>query len=123
MDKQEHLNRIKAKCLANLALAEKRTQGKWEWEAGMETERSPYIDLQCGDKVVLGPRHDGNYGSQLISTPTDRAFIAACAGPAEAGWRSTIIAIDALLEYESEGLIVGGTTLTSILAAWPENLL
>jgi len=123
MTTTEHLEKIKAKCLANLALAENRTQGTWEWKAGKEIEYDPYIDLMCGYKVVLGPRHDGNFGSQLISTPSDRTYIAACAGAAESGWKSTIAAIETAQLLESVNSDITNAIVDAIIAAWPEELL
>ena len=114
MDKQEHLNRIKAKCLTNLALAEKRTHGKWNTESDW-----PRVMSKSGHQVAmccpsLAARFKGD------ATP-DSAYIAACAGPAEAGWRSTIAAIEAA---ESLGNTAWGVALSAaILAAWPEELL
>ncbi len=75
MTTQEHLERIKAKCSELLAIAEKRTPGKWQeggWSRQIKTGR---------ERIHV--EHKGNH-----------AFIAACAGPAEAGWRATIAAIE-----------------------------
>lgn len=75
----EKIQAIRAKCEELLAISAKRTQG--EWIAGGRYDRD-YIDT--GDDAFC-TMHISN-----------AAFIAACAGPAEAGWRATIAAIDAL---------------------------
>jgi len=86
-------------------------------------EYYPYIDLMCGYKVVLGPRHDGNFRSQLISTPSDRTYIAACAGAAEAGWKSTISAIETAQLLESVNSDITNAIVDAIIASWPESTL
>jgi hypothetical protein len=61
-------------------------------------------------------------------------YIVSCAGPAEAGWRATIAAIDGLLRIESDGVSADPyeacdhpswslETINAIIAAWPEELL
>ena len=67
------------------------------------------------------------------------AFIASCAGPAEAGWRATIYSINVLLKliepitgdcatdemiraYEQDAKIAN-EAIASILSAWPIELL
>ena len=65
MKTTEKLASIVAHCNANLALAAKRTHGKW---AAVSFAR--------------------------CVKPDDAAYIAACTSAAESGWRSTIAAID-----------------------------
>lgn len=108
----EKLARIKARCLELLALAEKRTPAPW------------FVTKQGGvASDVIGE------GWRVISGPTQNAaFIAACAGAAEAGWRTTIAAIEhvqrnlKMSSYKPER-----ATLIelhdAILAAWQEELL
>lgn len=116
MDKQEHLNRIKAKCLANLALAEAAKI------TSVETMMH-HVSINIGDWVP-------------VKTAEIAIFIAACAGPAEAGWRSTIAAIDmweALNEncrgWKDDNGCAGAAlqhyhcAVAAILDAWPENTL
>jgi hypothetical protein len=94
------LQAIKAKCQEMLAIAEKRTPGKWD-------------DRWNGVFVENGK--DYRYPSTLLTVcyssaatrgedvwPQNSAFIASCAGPAEAGWRSTIAAIDDWLDLFHE---------------------
>lgn len=50
------------------------------------------------------------------------SFIAACTGSAEAGWRSTITAIDGLDEMDCETHLWKWIA-DAIIAAWPEELL
>lgn len=86
MDTTDKLNRIKAKCQEIITLGEKRTQGKW-------------LDRQDG-REALGnvTNRIQSYAGELVSyghlSTHDAAFIAACAGPAEAMARSTIAAIE-----------------------------
>ena len=90
------LQKIRAKCQELLALAEKRTPGKWDAD---------------GELKYMGD---------------DGIFIAACAGPAEAGWRATIAAIDALnICHESSDFddMNAWSGLEAIIAAWPDELL
>ena len=111
MTPEQHLNAIVAKCRANLALAEKRITGKWEAGNGAvwdnDAERAPQ------EVCEFVKDHDA-------------AYIAACAGAAEAGWRSTIAAIDSLSRVRQQHGRINDATLPlefAILAAWPEELL
>jgi len=113
MTQYEHLKRIRARCVELLALAEKRTQGEWEaegctvWSHDSERESSSICD-------TLSHAHD-----------SDALFIASCAGPAEAGWKATIAAIDDIFarKHFDGGVFPSCTLTTAILAAWPEELL
>jgi hypothetical protein len=65
-------------------------------------------------------------GSEIIEycQAPDRVFIASCAGPAEAGWRATIAAIDAVESVRENDLTWQFEEMASvIIAAWPEELL
>jgi len=116
MNQHEHLKRIRARCVELLALAEKRTKGEWFHKFNghydevniQDNEYSPSIAITC-------PMHERT---------ANAIFIASCAGPAEAGWKATIAAIDALFEL---GTWFKSPTLdelqSKILAAWPEELL
>ena len=113
MTTTEHLARIAAKCRELLAIAEKRTPGKWFYHDG---------DAWDQDGVtMISSRDDGT-----------SAYIAACAGPAESGWRSTIAAIEMACEMRAHLLAEFGDgwrcnfvddKIKLILAAWPEDLL
>lgn len=108
MTTTEHLQRIRAKCVELLEIAGKRTPASWQAE---------------GNTVW---RHDAERESSSICDTVSHAhwadarFIASCAGPAEAGWRATIAAIDILsaLDKYSESRLAD-----DILSAWPEELL
>ena len=117
----EHLNAIVSKCKANLALAEKRIDGNW-----IVDNRNGSTATQCGiladsDHVILP------LGSYLDAE--DAAFIVACAGSAEAGWRSTIAAIEGLQQAIKIAKLDAAPTsdlkdlLSDILSAWPDSLL
>jgi len=125
MTTTEHLEKIKSKCRANLALAAKRTPGKWR---EMEDMNGKQYTGKCVEQA-----EDVNYViAEIIGHQTgeqhDAAFIAACAGDAEAGWKATIAAIEvftAMVEIEGESAagIVASGALSTILDAWPEDSL
>lgn len=123
MTTTEHLQRIRARCVELLAIAEKRTPGEWKHRVNGVASASVLTLQPCGEwhkdasAVCYGPLSEEN-----------ARFIAACAGAAEAGWRSTIAAIDGLLEHigftiEETDREHSQAVLASILAAWPEELL
>lgn len=122
MDKQEHLNRIRAKCLANIALAEKRTPGKWK----AESAEIDWSKVTGPDGHSLAMCHPSIADRAKGKLKGDSAFIAACAGPAEAGWRSTLAAIEQIQTMRQDTTswdFIGRPLTDSILAAWPEELL
>lgn len=82
------LEAIKAECERLLKLAELRTPGKW-----IEDACCCYAEHQLN--------FDGKAESRPIveAYPHNISFIAACAGPAEAGWRITIDRINELLPF------------------------
>jgi hypothetical protein len=113
MTPTEHLQLIKAECERLLAIAEKRTQREWE----LNTHPSP---SQNRDAVIS--EHGGKICEGLNWNPNgenDGQYIAACAGRAEAGWRSTVAAIDKLA-FDQSG---NAATIEIILSAWPIELL
>jgi hypothetical protein len=75
MTTTEHLQKIKAECERLLAIAEKRTKGKWIYHEGRRM--SIYADTFHQDAVLHGDEYCIDY--------TDGDYIAACAGAAEAG--------------------------------------
>jgi len=87
MTRDEKLDHILAICREGLALAAKRTPG--EWEAGKRKDE--YI-VYCGPAKTWDPQ------LKVITDhkEDDAAYIAHCAGLAEAGWRATIAAIEGL---------------------------
>jgi len=138
MTQEEHLNRIVAKCRELLAGAEKRTPGKWShwpthWAGGGSSikygsENCPWINSD-GKSDIARVNPTRIYTSH--EPMANAAFISSCAGPAEAGWRATIAAIDMLQkDYESlndagnkDGMRVIQWRMAKIIAAWPESLL
>ena len=107
---QEKLTRIRAKCVELLAIAEKRT---------------PWFE-RCLRHVKM----------RDLMNDEDIKYGLSCAGATEAGWRSTIAAIDGFLEiqgYEEtrDGICPYGCDTPSIakrqieqiLAAWPDEIL
>jgi hypothetical protein len=100
MNTREHLQKIKAKCQELLAIAEKRTQGQW-------SQDHLYVDTDDNDNLIKAAGNINN-----------AAFIASCAGAAEAGWKATIAAIDDIFQNHDDDLLA-----KDIIAAWPEELL
>ena len=127
MNRTEHLNAIVAKCRALLALDKKRTDGEW----------SVLRDAPDGQgQLLIVSNHDTNEGEDAwrvaaitnhcgepIATEHNAAFIAACAGSAEAGWQSTIAAIEGLRGINAYYPHLADGTLDAIIAAWPVELL
>ena len=127
MTQQEHLNRIRARCVELLEIAKHRTPEVWNPSfdttgfpcvASVKDTRIATTDLSCSR---FGVRQD------------DTTFIAACAGAAEAGWKATIAAIDSLSGYasltESDNpsvRLIGGDAqdaINAIITFWPIELL
>lgn len=101
----DHLSRIKRHLVTLLANAEKRTPGEWTlWPS----------DPTC---VRLGSSGFLIHGPQESAT-----FITSCAGNAEAGWRSTLVAIEWSVFMHENGQ-VGEGLMETILAAWPLELI
>ena len=123
MTPTEKLERIKLRCQQLLAIAEKRTKGKWAVCSPI-----PFVTGEEPKHSVHGPPSDFMY----LQNVSDAQFIAACAGPAEAGWRATIAAIDdSIRQPVPEGwchpdnpVFCENTPLINkILSVWPEELL
>jgi len=121
MTTEEHLKRIRARCVELLALAEKRTQGEWEAFQRNEEIGTNYCRITFTDR-----NSDSLHG---YCGENNATYIAACAGAAEAGWRSTIAAIETLLAIQLSDRLMNTRTshvqsgIDAILAAWPEELL
>jgi len=128
MTQTEHLEKIKSRCFANLALAAKRTPGKWR-------EMEDMNGKQYTGKFVE-QAEDVNYViAEIIGHQTgeqhDAAYIAACAGAAEAGWKATILQITWLLDDWQAADEDGDTDCVralerraeTILAAWSADSL
>lgn len=113
MTTQEHLNKILEKCRAFLEIAGKRTPGKWL--ARPEIQRRDWEPFNNGGAVDIGVVQF--HGMKC----DDAAFIAACAGQAEAMARSTIATVKDILEYWD--LHKDTQLVVDVLAAWPEEIL
>jgi len=94
MTPEAKLQRIRAKCVELLEIAEKRTPPEFVMPTG-------YVGLNNkGEHYRAGWHHGAaKYADYIVS----------CAGSAEAGWRATIAAIDNLLD---DGMA------DAIIAAW-----
>lgn len=114
----DKLRRIDAHLANLLSTAEKRTPGEWKAESSRA-----YCTDETVTHNVVGPPSDFMYLQEL----PDAAFIAACAGNAEAGWRATRAAIAAALNCESWDAMIkevyirqdAEAILESIIAAFP----
>lgn len=119
MTTEEKLNAIVAKCRAFLEIAEKRTPGEWKSCKPGDYKAIQGIFMSC----VIGD--DGMQKTCEAYRKYDAAFIAACAGPAEAMAKSTLAAIaywrKAVNCHWDEAAL--SAISEPILAAWPEELL
>ena len=91
----EHLLLIESHLKKLLAIAENRTHGKWEIIGQHQTEVLALDGTQEAIVVV-----DTRFFKEQTNPneKEDATFIAACAGNAEAGWKSTLAVIDHVLE-------------------------
>lgn len=114
MTQTEHLKLIRARCVELLEIAEKRTPGEW------------YVNQY---HIGILARHNRSSQVAKADFSYDAAFIASCAGPAEAGWRSTITMIDSVFQMRKhvkhvrEVMMAASLIEDDILAAWPLELL
>lgn len=110
MTTTEHLQKIKSKCQSLLDIAEKRTPGRW----GNASNQVGHIKDHMGIAACFYREDNEN--------DDNAAYIASCAGPAEAGWKATIAAIDGLEEMNQHSHLFRYVAY-NILAAWPIELL
>lgn len=136
MTSTKHLNAIKAKCHELLAIAEKRTPGRWldGWELGPSVS-CDWQHLVGGGHPIVSHSIGFSEGGITALAPESRdsAFIASAAGPFEASLRSTIAAIDGLSRLEDWKFTgwdgdagirsEASAVLDDILSAWPIELL
>jgi hypothetical protein len=124
MTTTEHLENIKAKCRANLALAEKRTPGRWVFSQDYGDERMQVVHTDEDEPWFLVEETHG-----APHPKCNAAYIAACAGDAERAWLSTADEIEGLLpllgrpEIETPLSRYAHRRAAMILAAWPEDSL
>jgi len=118
MSTTEKLNAIRARCVELLALAEKRTRGKWQ----ADPEEGVYnASVRCG----ISEPWTGDCVASVLKE-TDAAYIAACAGAAEAGCRNTADEIEALLRILQGGFdaMLNNYAISraaSIIADWEDE--
>ena len=112
----DHLRRIDAHLASLLAIAEKRTPGEWEDTAPNEGNQ--------GRRLFSGFHYLGflgNSDASELEACDNAAFIASCAGNAEAGWKATRAVIksyyDSGICREWQGYMQ--SAIEPILAAFP----
>ncbi len=112
----DHLRAIDAHIDALLALAAKRTPGGWHHRADLRGHNDDAMQVFTTSSPDFSVQQDLQ----------NAAYIAACAGRAEAGWRGTKAAIKQLMlihhgQYPMSDF--NKEMLASTLAAWPRGLL
>lgn len=119
----DHLRLLKAHLETLLEGAKKRTPVEWYAEDPYESFcGNPFCSVNgcpenhpSGEIILNGPEYDGFQDSELRMHPKDAVFIASCAGNAEAGWKSTLVAVEMALKFPFADADLG----EAILAAWP----
>jgi hypothetical protein len=119
----DHLSLIESHLKKLLAIAEKRTQGKW-------SHRKTGYAIHGFDNGFICKTEYGD-GDAAKHRQENAAFIAACAGNAEAGWKSTLAVIETAKEMKSwDGSIHqmyirpdAEEIINAVLAAYPIELL
>ena len=125
----DHLRRIDAHLANLLAIAEKRTPGEWAiTKLGDNPESYPGIEAVLTEENIVDNHYAYEGGG--VNGMHNAAFIASCAGNAEAGWKATRAAIKGLLATEASDTCAdeahacnhpsdAADILGSILAAFP----
>ena len=124
----EHIKRIDAHLTALLELAAKRTPGEWTINKDRNWENySVEADDTVCDFFYMSEETHHRHPFQEGSEENNAAFIASCAGNAEAGWCGAKAAISIILEAEENPSSFGSYTprllAENILAAWPIELI
>ena len=123
MTQQEHLNRIRARCVELLEIAKHRTPELWN--PSFDTTGFPCVASVKDTRIATTTLSCSRFGVRQ----DDTAFIASCAGAAEAGWKATIVAIDSIFNPPSSQTthnwiaIYEKETVERIIASWPAELL
>lgn len=130
----EHLQRIKSRCQELLATAETRTPGKWVPHFNTVATRKNWWDVaSTNSHECVG--HEDCPMIHEEEKQSNANFIASCAGPAEAGWRATIAAIECALmiletyagrelkDIEYVEFETAKHLAKSVINAWPEEVL
>lgn len=125
MSRDEHLDKILAKLDSLIAGAKLRTPGRWYCRFNGHYHEIQTEDVEYAPAVA--------FTCPMPERESNATFIASCAGNAEAGWVATRAAIVALVNHKSFLDSVNPTpckadakllsTLDSIIAAWPEEIL
>ncbi len=126
MTREQHLNKILAKLDSLIALAKKRTPGRWIQE--LED-----VWLYEGDEMGARCISDchSHHTRDSKQAKANATFIASCAGNAEAGWVSMRDEIASLKKIFNSGpgeiswdmVEYAKNRTNSIIAAWPEEML
>ena len=111
MTQQEHLKLIRARCVELIEIAEKRTAGTWY---------TRHCRVLQANAMQVATAFSPDFIE--LESSQNAAFIASCAGAAEAGWRATIAAIDGLEEMD-ETTHLRDFIASNIIASWPAELL
>lgn len=122
MTTTEHLDKILAKLDELLATAEQRTPGEWEIDLPHPSDAQVFSIIASKDEGTGTLADCYNYTDE--QDKDNAAFIASCAGNAEAGWRATKASIILLInmlkrDHDIETGSAANKALSDILAAWP----
>lgn len=135
MTSEEHLIKIVTKCRQLLVGAERRTEGKWihYYEDGsVGSVVTPDLDAVAQTQERVDVMNQRGRLAQVGQRNNNAAFVASCAGPAEAGWRTTIANCEFIIAYNKISFGWDGDCGASrlvddlesrIIASWPEELL
>ena len=125
MTQTEHLQLIRARCVELLEITEKRTAGRWTTGKGSKTIRE--LDKTGPYGFIARTHLAGEFcPRQDLDKEANATFIASCAGAAEAGWRATIAAVDAIFAGyggDCSAMFYADMLADSVTSAWPIELL
>lgn len=107
----EHLRLIDAHLDRLLETASKRTPGEWT------------VDENLHDGGIRAPSDHVFLTREAYLDAPDAAFIASCAGNAEAGWKSTQRIIKEAIFLESDAPQEMSSILKILLEEWPIELI
>ena len=117
----DHLRRIDAHLANLLAIAEKRTPGEWAiTKLGDNPESYPGIEAVLTEENIVDNHYAYEGGG--VNGMHNAAFIASCAGNAEAGWKATRAVIKMIQTFGNHMVIPDSKAydaLEEILAAFP----
>jgi len=134
MTQQEHLSRIRTRCVELLETAESRTPGWWRHDTSQgqvgSVESKRNVIAMTQELIELA----GDPPGQIVQRDKNAAFIASAAGSFEAALASTVAAIDTLKPISESEMcadaahacdhpIEASEAINSIIASWPIELL